>query len=307
MFRTAVLFAVALTLSVGSAAQADLMTTNGTLVIPGGSTIPGVQHIDAGVGAGRIFGNAAGTASGDAVHVVGATLWGQWSTAGGTGNFNGPNNIVAVFALSGTQVAPGAGAMLSALFTSGKISFYNAGPGLFNPRDPSTWGTGTPPLATYVLRAPDNTVLGPGGEPIFVPASEQNIGNVSNLNAIDSEFLATKLFDNLLVNPLADAGQFKSTAQVVDEGLLNPLVEGMLNAISMAFGQGPFSSPTDPFTPGSGGDVIENGGLKLNPLISPAPPPPPPIPEPASMMLWGLAAVGFGVFGGVRRYRRTKE
>jgi hypothetical protein len=265
-----------------------------------------VQHIDSGVGSGRIFGNAAGTMAGDAVHVVGATLWGQFSTAGGTGNFNGPNNIVAVFALAGNQIAPNPGAQFSALFNTGRLSFYNAGPGVFNPRDPATWGVSAANLlATYTLRAPDNVVPGPGGEPIFVASAEQNIGNASSANAIDSEFLANKVFDNLLVNPLADGGQFKSTAQILAEGLLNPLVEGMLNAISIAFGQGAFSSPTDPFTPGSGGDVIENGGLKLNPLVTPGPGPGPGgIPEPASMLLWGIAAAGFGLAGGVRRYRR---
>jgi len=112
---------------------------------------------------------------GEAVYTVGATVVSSASI------FAGPSEasplvtrdleeaVVAIFAVKGTVIDQISPTEATALFSEGKIGYFDIAPGSFVRTDPTTWGFDLPPLASLSLASPEAVLPNPLS---FAPTAE---------------------------------------------------------------------------------------------------------------------------------------
>jgi len=249
-----------------------------------GNTTLGVQYIN-NISSNTFNANPAVTTT---VHTVGSNLIAtEGFRAGGGQNasFNG-QDIVVVFAARGTT--PGGGA---AVFTATNIgaAFYAVPAGTYNQNDPSKWGTGGAPIATYgnifrdQVRDNGPAALNGGGPGLFnlAPGQVNQIGINATVNTSNQGFFLLQEinnpdFWNLIGNPLLLPNRNPNAIVTrVDESLLvadaintgnlaaqlatlnnifNTLLPGVAaldGGVAFASGIGAIGDPNNPATPSS--------------------------------------------------------
>jgi hypothetical protein len=243
--------------------------------------------------------------------------------------------VTAVFAGTGTatMVINGPATLLQASFQQLVVNFYSRGPGPVDRNDPSTWGVSpTNLIQQYVLH------VAPGGSQV-VPGTGFALGVVPGIDNLGIANPATGITSNsfFILDKTANgnAPQYQSPTtmevelnellqQSMDSGVGGALNQAgantVFNALFASAGITPtggnfFSAPdgtTDTsFGPSGGpnftnGDTVQTAGGTSFPLLQESPAQgPTSAPEPASMLLWGLGALGVGVY--VRRRRSMKS
>jgi hypothetical protein len=215
---------------------------------------------------------------------------------------------------------------LSANITKGVVAVYDtgsAGTNRFSPTNPATWTSANLLYVGTLLVPAGQTTVGvnPQGLPgSATAAAGQNVAafNTSTSNATAGNFVAVNTaINSLFKTPFPFDGFQANIAEVNAQGTTSPgdaaLDANFAKIAALApvgFGTlAPFSTTNfttnyNLGTPLGTGDTIQEVGFNIYPVNIPATPPPPPVPEPASMLLWGLGAVGFGAW--VRRRRAKK-
>ncbi len=339
MIRRSLLVAAVLALSAVGQANADvfttgLVTTNGQLA--GGSQVTNTAFFS------QTGGGVAWTADvtsssgavGDAAHLIGVM-----SLTSATNNVAPPsptgsqflaptNQLAVVFALQGTVTSSSPG-NTNTVFTSGQAIIINRGSSsAINPLDPTTWvPVGSVQLQTLTLNNTPISAVQMGGTGTDSPV-------VPNPGAINSDPVAVGPMASLQSNPdflfSVGSGSFLTNFNLANNS--NPLILSLINAqlqgaggvnpagpnasqlaaanaIFLALQGVPFRStftPTSPQNPGFNFQTIATiTGGQNDPGSTPTVTPPPGVPEPASMLLWGAVAVGFGVARKLRRSKRS--
>ncbi|HEX5269286.1 MAG TPA: PEP-CTERM sorting domain-containing protein, partial [Gemmataceae bacterium] len=260
---------------------------------------------------------------GDAINEVGFVVVPQSSALQFVGNGSLPQSttlspqIIAVFAVHGT-VTNTVGGTLQASITSGSLALLQGvNGGTFRANDPTTWIAGgtlvqgwtihNVPGGTNTVSAPNNTLS--GGPGVSQPASGNNVGVANLLSPFNSD--TNVVFDNKAGNFIPFNGlQVDLGERLVDPGAPG----GALNtadadALSIALTGQTFTGPGTggQFAPGYGisgtilsgstanGDTIQSAGSTAwfgnFPAVTTTTGA---VPEPASMLLWGLGALGVG-------------
>lgn len=348
MFRLFALVMAGVFASLGSA-RADFLTGEATANVqtvlpstPGGPPVPLVTQF--GMQNGGLFTNTTSFgggpgAIGNTVNTVGAAPVVTARVSGSTESIASAsgNRIVAVFGVSGSVVADN-GVSQTARFTTGKIAFY-ADTGSFNAFDPTTWGFGGTPLATYDLAVPQNIATGPGGTP-FAPGAFNPL-NVNTSGANATSFAQTQGQFLFLENPSSNFIDVTSLSNLFGEGIfaridqtiqqytlpsgnaddnltpqelqvLNDIatfaglpLTGGVNGLGFATGFGGAAatdySPQN--NPATNGDFRGELGGRFDPGAFDGFTPPPPVPEPVSLAVF---AGVMGVGGLVYRRRTAK-
>lgn len=245
-----------------------------------------------------------------------ALLSGQFS--GGT------QTAIAVFTVAGVaQVNTGNGAAV-ANFTAGNVSVYLVNNGTFAGNNPTTWGTGNAPIASWTLATPANITQG-NAQADNTPFAAAQVNIISGTITAQSQLSGPLLFDKALGNLLTATtfdpfgmGQIQTPEQLevrLFETIRNGLNGGdasltqaqrdVLNALAAAFGAGLFNSPGFNAGPlsGSGFDFVSTflfeavPGVQFRDI--------PKVPEPGSMLVWG-SLMGVVALRGAARRRKAK-
>jgi len=341
MFKKLVILAIGLVLAAGVSARADEITTNVTLQAPyaGPAAVPNVVNVNAGVGAGLSYtvaekGINGGFGPGNNVYATGAILLGGYKVDGSSNNNLKGGNLVLTYSLQGQQVPPVGGAALTANFNKGVFAVYDIGANSLNTVNPATWTNGKLVYSSSLV-SPTNVTQGAGGDPGFAgqPLAGQNqasffpASGVGSIGALLSHTNgnAANLLNQLFAPPQPFSGfqseiqELNALATINYANLGGPGVPGPSNAAldanflkvagldpSVLFNTlTPFT--TNNYNPQSGanaglnGDTVQSIGITNYPVFPNATPG---VPEPASMLLWGLGAVGIGAW--VRRRRAMK-
>jgi hypothetical protein len=338
MFKKLVILGLGLALAVGTSARADELTTNITLQAPytGGGAIGDMVNITAGPGSGLTYtvNEGKSQAVGNTIYEVSATLLSSFKVDGGTAATLKGGNLVLVTATQGQTVPPVPGATITANTSRGIAAIYDIGATLFNNQNTATWGPGTPGaklVYTATIVPATNVGQGPGGDSTFggQPASTQNqssfvaaagvqaVGafivhtNANPVNGLNQLFSTPLSFDGFqaeinAINSLSPTGAPYTSPPFPTNANLNAIFDALaLLDPTVAFGSPTPFTDNGGFAPnaaGSNGDALQQFGITNYPIQSL--PPGVGIPEPASMVLWGLGAVGIGAW--VRRRRAKK-
>jgi len=367
LILTATLVATALGMTLCGSVRADFLTTqvvvNQTQPGPAatsGPTVNNVTRISGSGGSGELFANRyfSPTASptlavGDTVRLVGVdVLSGPFRTGlGGSGsqsvNYGGtiqsPNQMLVIFALSGTTTNatnltadfdPSKGGKGAAVF----ISLTNTNGNTFVATNPLTWNFSAGAananqlfnLFTRGTIANPNGIFPGTGQGDTIPAF---IGNNPNINISAAALTGTQQTflsflnggvpagdpnaGNYITSPLSPPStiglvglastQFDSVLRTPDIGTLNAISQALLGlnfADNSQPGISNYSQTGSLAADTVSGDVAETLGINVDPFL--VPPTITTIPEPTSMLLFGMAALGLGAYRGVRRYRMKK-
>jgi hypothetical protein len=292
------------------------------------------------------FGLGSGVNTVGAVVITSAT----YGTLTGNKTANGilsptGNLYVAIYGVQGSVVAlPQVGIPANASFTKGTLQIVEiANDGSFVASDPTTWGFGNTPVATYTLSAP-TTVL-PGATPVNSTAGAistnpnawpqqvlytQEQMNIGALNTqVQAEAQGLFLFDKTPGSDLlvSDSGQIlpgptpylegllvKTEQAVIDttglpltaamQDTLNQIGDWAFGADFATFGSGDAGDYTPVVVGGQATTFGPGGSLDFAAQLGMSAMPTLTTPEPFSVIVWaGLGCVGL-IFWSIRRNRQ---
>jgi hypothetical protein len=281
--------------------------------------------------------------AGQDVRVVGAIPIGSFTqgtsssntTFGATPATTSPaavHTVIAVLALDGSQLSSFGSGSLSAQFTKGTIQIYDH-TGTFSGTTPSSWIDGTllasyslsyqvgPDAGTHLLGSPA-VKQGPNGQQppiVFIPdggTASDAAGAQGTTNLLFTKTSTDTLIDtNVPIDPslinlgtglIATALTNLHDPNGVTGSDLDPVYSTLLPGLNFQ----DLSQPGGDYNPGSApfanGDVFENNvHIDADPVYFTTPLVVPPVPEPATMLAWGLALGGLGVYRRIRKNRKA--
>jgi hypothetical protein len=299
-----------------------------------GSSLGGVSYTNAFASVGNTPGSRTAQ-NNDIVHELGVDLFPSGFTLGGpTSNLLNNTNVTAVFAGTGTitSTIPGGG-VLAASFQQLVVNIYNRGSTAIDRNDPSTWGVNAANLINqYVLHvAPGGSSVQQGFNPpgfaLTVSAGINNAGIANPANGVTSQSFfiidhtaagngpnymgATPL--EVELNELLQQSTQTGVGGVLNQANANAVFQTLFASAGLVPNGGNFFSAPDGATDTSfapsgppqfvNGDTVQTAGATVFPLQSTTSFPG--VPEPASMLLWGLGAIGVSAY--VRRRRAQKS
>ncbi len=327
-------------------ARADIFTTETATVnqnvIPAGVPVLNVLQINAigGISYDNNISTTGAPGAGNIANIVAAVPIVNYNTSGGgvpSAVFGGgARQGILVFAGQAQVTSIGGGGATASLqfatpgntlggLAVGKIGLFDVANGTFNTLHPTTWGNPLAAVALFGIKNNEDVIPG-SGLGVTRPAAIQNQASINAANPLANQgFVLFKDINDPFVLeggvPLPgffktgegisarldqEFGTFSPDFGAADLAALNAF-SNALAGFQFATGFGP--GPATNFNPQNIGATIPPDfflilGAQAAPGIQQLPEGE--IPEPASMLLWGLMAVGIGIYGGIRRYQSKR-
>jgi len=320
------LVAIALTLVFAVGARADFVTTQVTLQSTYSDTGASVSGLVSGTGPrtlGESYTTSTSTTVGTPVYATGADLLNAYTVfpGGSGGSLNTKFDLVATFALEGTQIKPAPGS-LSAMFTTGVVAIYAVPLGSLNKLSPGTWGpttAGSVLLYSATVGTAAATNQGPLGDQTFTgqPLTGQNQANFNPSSGVQTNgalivetlsnpgtlFAPPQAFSGFQVELTETNSLTKGPGHYPSGFPSNGALDSNFNALS-ALDPG-LGLPASPFTTNKytqtanvkGPNTAQNINVDIYPIT-----PQTAVPEPASILLLSVGAIGLGFYA-----RRQKK